>query len=148
MTANNDKLFTEKLQLVEAKGFKHIRSGDPNQLKAALNVGPVNIVMAGHNPIFQHYKSGIIDQKKCGWDARHAVVAVGYGYDKLFDQDYVIIKNSWGNFWGMRGYAKVSLSQKHSRYGPCSVMLRPTLVQLAKTGKSDYDIENFSRIED
>ena len=43
------------------KSFKYVKSGDPAQLKAALNVGPVNIVMAGHNSIFQYYKRGIID---------------------------------------------------------------------------------------
>ena len=48
----------------------------------ALNVGPVALTISGHNPAFKHYHEGIISSPNCGNDARHAVVAVGYGVDK------------------------------------------------------------------
>lgn len=48
----------------------------------ALNVGPVALTISGHNPVFRHYKEGIISSSYCGNDPKHAVVAVGYGIDK------------------------------------------------------------------
>ncbi|WP_181166027.1 MULTISPECIES: C1 family peptidase [unclassified Mesorhizobium] len=37
----------------------------------------------------------------------HAVLAVGYGYDQNGDL-YVLIRNSWGTAWGLKGHAWVS----------------------------------------
>ena len=40
----------------------------------------------------------------------HAVLAIGYNRDNFTGDDYVIIKNSWGNNWGEGGYVKISMS--------------------------------------
>lgn len=49
-----------------------------------------------------HYKSGIFSVPDCkgtmvGW---HAMAIVGY------TKDYWIIKNSWSNKWGEKGYVR------------------------------------------
>ena len=61
-----------------------------------------------------HYKKGIIDTKACSPKKNHAVLAIGYGVEKgtkegQADKEYVIIKNSWGRFWGDGGYARITL---------------------------------------
>ncbi len=47
---------------------------------------------------------GVYDDKICSEDdLNHAVLAVGYGVTQE-DQQYWIVKNSWSDDWGKKGY--------------------------------------------
>ena len=72
---------------------------------AAIAKGPVSVALDAGTPMFQHYKSGVLDDPKCGRSLNHAVLAVGYG------ADYFIVKNSWTATWGDKGYIKISNSK-------------------------------------
>ena len=50
-------------------------------MKAALNVGPVSILIDADNVLFKNYFGGIIDYEICSTNTNHYVLAVGYGYD-------------------------------------------------------------------
>ena len=95
---------------------------DIDQLKAALNLGPVGVTVQAENPVFRHYGGDILDSIACGTDVGHAVLAVGYGTHPE-KGDYITIKNSWGEDWGEDGgFARISLSQKYSKNGVCGIL--------------------------
>ncbi|XP_069621886.1 cathepsin J-like isoform X1 [Ranitomeya imitator] len=73
--------------------------------------GPVAVGFAVDHD-FNMYSHGIFDGE-CAEDANHAIIAMGYGSEKNEDgeeQPYWIIKNSWGEEWGEKGFAKVQRS--------------------------------------
>ena len=84
--------------------FKEVQRFDPNQLAQALQLGPVSVGVDASGTAFKFYKSGII-KRFCGDSIDHAVLLVGYGTDK--GTDYWLVKNSWTNTWGEKGYFRV-----------------------------------------
>jgi cathepsin L len=87
------------------KSYKDVTPNNADQLKAALNLGPVSVAIEADQIAFQGYHSGVIT-KGCGTNLDHGVLAVGYGTDASAG-DYFLVKNSWGASWGDQGYVKI-----------------------------------------
>ena len=67
----------------------------------------------GNLQTFQFYSTGIYSDASCtSSNINHAVTVVGYGTLGA-GQDYYIIKNSWGNSWGMNGYGYIARNKKN-----------------------------------
>lgn len=127
-------------------GFRKLKRNDPYQLKAALNVGPVAMIVSSKSPEFRYYKGGVIKTKDCGTTGtkNHAVLAIGYGNDWIHGE-YVLIKNSWGEYWGQNGFGKISLTQEYSRRGVCGIYDWAMLVNV--DGETGFNPDNYKNLK-
>jgi len=66
-------------------------------------VGPVAALVDAGSSTWQFYAGGVISDASCGTDLDHSVSIVGYG-TLLQQHEYWIVKNSWGESWGINGY--------------------------------------------
>ncbi|XP_029431245.1 ervatamin-B-like [Rhinatrema bivittatum] len=92
---------SKALQLNASKSYDLI--GEDNIASAVAFDGPLSVAFAVHTH-FYFYDKGIYDEA-CAPAANHAILAVGYGSEEY--EQYWIIKNSWGQYWGEKGYGKI-----------------------------------------
>lgn len=102
-----------------------------NALRIAYDIftyGPVAATIKVFDPLksseldknFYLYKSGIFgypwDKDPADSDGYHALNIVGFGVEtvKGVDVQYWILRNSWGEVWGMNGYGKIVRGQNRA----------------------------------
>lgn len=105
-------------------GFRRLRPFDEENMAFALYKTPIAVGLAGTARSFLMYRGGIYNHDDCGTDLNHAALLVGYG-TTYRGEHYWVLKNSWGPFWGERGYMRlkrgVGLGQ-----GLCGIAKAPT----------------------
>ena len=106
-------------------GYTMVQANSTASLKAALVNGPVSIGIEADQDVFQFYSSGVI-KANCGAELDHAVLAVGYDKQGVFEA--FIVKNSWGEDWGEQGYVYISTVQtlNHGQ-GVCGILAEPVV---------------------
>ncbi|XP_046841762.1 procathepsin L-like [Xenia sp. Carnegie-2017] len=82
---------------------------------AVATVGPVSVAIDAGHVSFQLYHGGVYYEPSCnstklGLD--HAVLVVGYG--NYNGEDYWLVKNSWGESWGLNGYIMMARNQNNN----------------------------------
>jgi len=65
-------------------------------IACGVNAGPID-----------QYTGGIFDDKSAGTMENHIVSVVGWGHDDTKNKDYWIVRNSWGEYWGERGFFRI-----------------------------------------
>ena len=101
--------YTKSKAVAHVSGYHNITSGDENALKSAVYEKPIiSVGIDASSFWFQLYSGGVYDHSSCGKtydDLDHGVAVVGYGSSS---KDYWIVRNSWGESWGMSGYIQMS----------------------------------------
>jgi len=95
-------------------------------LKAAVAIGPVAVAIEADSKLFQFYSSGVIADPACGTTLDHGVLAVGYGVDAVSGIKYWLVKNSWSDSWGDKGYVKIARSDGVNDTGVCGIAMDPS----------------------
>merc|ERR1711934_3246 len=98
----------EKSEGVVSASDYHDVANSEAQLKAAINKTPVSVAIVADQSSFQLYHGGVITHG-CGTRLDHGVLAVGWG--TLDDEEYILVKNSWGPSWGDHGYVRIAPNQ-------------------------------------
>ncbi|KAK2995987.1 hypothetical protein RJ640_017351 [Escallonia rubra] len=115
-TCNTTK---EATKAVSIDGYTDVEE-EESALLCAVVQQPVSVGIDGSAWDFQLYTGGIYDGD-CSDDPDdidHAVLIVGYASEG--DDDYWIVKNSWGTSWGIEGYIYMKRNTD-LEYGICAI---------------------------
>jgi KDEL-tailed cysteine endopeptidase len=99
----------KKKAVVQVKSLVDVPAGNNTQLEAATAQQPVSVAINAASYQFQFYHKGVFDWTGCpnqDADLDHGVGVVGYG--NLNGTNYWIVRNSWGESWGDKGYILMS----------------------------------------
>jgi len=112
--------------LVQISNYSDILENSEKMLALAVQHQPVSVAIQANKRSFQMYQSGIYSDIDCGFELDHGVLLVGYGYDKKYDMDYWIVKNSWSTSWGENGYIRIQKGINDER-GLCGIAMAPSV---------------------
>ena len=112
--------------LVKISNYSDIIPNQEKMLMRSVQHQPVSVAIQANKRSFQMYKSGIYSDPDCGFELDHGVLLIGYGYDKDYDMDYWIIKNSWSDSWGENGYIRIQRNIDDPR-GLCGIAMDPSV---------------------
>lgn len=88
-----------------------IQPGNETALEQAVaTVGPVSVAVDARTFQFHFYKSGVFNDSLCSHTVNHAMLAVGYGTSQENGKSaaYWLLKNSWAEQWGEKGYIRLA----------------------------------------
>jgi len=95
--------FNPKTVGATLSSYVTVESGSESALEDQIVKGPVSVAIDASSQSFQLYDSGVYYDKECSsTQLDHGVLVVGYGTDN--GSEYYLVKNSWGEDWGLNGY--------------------------------------------
>ncbi|XP_004591922.3 procathepsin L-like [Ochotona princeps] len=103
--------YNPRNSVANVTGFVRIPAREEALMKAVATVGPIAVALDASHPSFQFYKEGIYYEPDCRRKhLNHALLVVGYGFEgsEMDNNTYWLVKNSWGQKWGMHGYFKLA----------------------------------------
>uniref|UniRef100_A0A8C7JLB4 Cathepsin L1-like n=2 Tax=Oncorhynchus kisutch TaxID=8019 RepID=A0A8C7JLB4_ONCKI len=109
--------YRPEFSAVNETGFVDIPSGKEHALMTAVaSVGPIAVAIDASHESFQFYQSGIYYEEKCSSEELdHGVLVVGYGFEgeDVDGKKFWIVKNSWSEKWGDKGYIYMAKDRKN-----------------------------------
>lgn len=118
--------YNPKNNAATTTGYVTIPKNERALAEAVATKGPISVIIDSDHESIQMYESGIYYEPKCDSNnLDHAVLVVGYDTDKN-GKDYWIVKNSWGENWGNKGYIHMARGRGNN-CGIASRALYPTI---------------------
>uniref|UniRef100_A0ACD5XT21 Uncharacterized protein n=1 Tax=Avena sativa TaxID=4498 RepID=A0ACD5XT21_AVESA len=126
-TAKDDACDTMKLahHVASISGFQRVATRSEASLTNAVAMQPVAVSIEAGGANFQHYSNGVYNGP-CGTKLNHGVTVVGYAQDEQTGESYWIVKNSWGEKWGDKGYLRMKKDIVGKPEGICGMAIRPS----------------------
>jgi len=119
---DNSCQFNKSEVVASFSSFVDVTGGENGLKNALANVGPISVAIDASNPSFQFYSGGVYYEHMCSQTMLdHGVTVVGYN-TTANGTDYWIVKNSWGNDWGLNGYIYMSRNRNNS----CGIATKPS----------------------
>ncbi|KAL0607056.1 Cathepsin L1 [Plecturocebus cupreus] len=93
--------YNPKYSVANDTGFVDIPSWEENLTKAVATVGPISVAVDASHVSFQLYRKATLD---------HVMLVAGYSYEgaELDNNEYWLVRNSWGKHWDTDGYTKMA----------------------------------------
>nr|AAD10337.1 cysteine proteinase precursor [Hordeum vulgare] len=111
----------ENAQAVTIDGYEDVPANDESALQKAVAGQPVSVAIDASGQDFQFYSEGVFTGE-CSTDLDHGVAAVGYGATRDGTK-YWIVKNSWGEDWGEKGYIRMQRGVSQTE-GLCGIAMQ------------------------
>ncbi|KAL4480109.1 hypothetical protein ABPG74_020625 [Tetrahymena malaccensis] len=80
-------------------------SGEQNMMQEIFNRGPIGCGIASNDYLRYNYTGGVYVNTTTVDYTNHAISVVGWGVEN--GTKYWIVRNSWGSYWGEKGYFKL-----------------------------------------
>ncbi|CAO2842310.1 unnamed protein product [Amaranthus hypochondriacus] len=128
-------------KVVSIDGYENVDISESALLCAVVNQ-PVTVALQGSTFDFQLYYGGIYEGvcSSNPSDVDHAVLIVGYGSEN--GKDYWIVKNSWGESWGMNGYMHLRRNTNFP-FGVCAVNYQASYPTQIPSSPSPFPSPSF-----
>ena len=113
--------YTKSETKASFSSYKDVQGGESGLKAAVSKIGPISVAIDASRAGFQFYKEGIYYNPNCSQTLLdHGVLVVGYGTSNK--TDYWIVKNSWGESWGNKGYIWMARNRNNS----CGIATKPS----------------------
>ncbi|PRQ30354.1 putative fruit bromelain [Rosa chinensis] len=103
----------EKKHATHISDFVFVPESNQRALHKAVSMQPVSVAISANGTEFKSYKRGVFSGP-CDGPLNHAVTIIGYGTENGTGTNYWLIKNSWGETWGEKGYMRILRSTTSS----------------------------------
>ncbi|KAK8300259.1 hypothetical protein V6Z11_D05G371600 [Gossypium hirsutum] len=101
--------------------YQMVPENDEEALLKVVASQPVSVAIEGHGQDFRFYSGGVFTGD-CGNALSHAVTVVGYGTSEE-GLNYWLVKNSWGETWGEKGYIRIQ-RDANTPGGLCGIAMK------------------------
>jgi C1A family cysteine protease len=109
VASNQDKCFLNTSKIVaRMERFTAIYT-EQDMMNYVASTGPVTVCLNATVENWRHYHSGVMSTDLCPstYQVNHCLQVVGFSMDTK--PNYWIVRNSWGSWWGDRGYLKLEM---------------------------------------